>query len=270
MLELTSSLEKSYTLVPNWKPEIAMTIDAKYDRNALTFDQLDEILQYDPLTGKIWWKIKTAKKVMIGQEAGCSKATKSGPNAPKYRYIRVFGKTMPAARVAWILYHGEWPLGKIMFNDGDSLNLKIDNLRMSNSLFSEHDYKTAEGRADYQREHRATYSMDRKDSDLRSIFGITLAEYSLMLIEQDGKCATCRQSETATRNGKLKALCVDHDHKTGKVRGLLCSECNQGLGKLKENRDTLLNMIAYLDKHAGRETVVSPTIVPAHPSEELH
>jgi hypothetical protein len=159
---------------------------------------------------------------------------------------------MPAQRVAWALYHGEWPVGKIYFEDSDPLNLKIENLRQSNSVTTPHDLSTSEGRADYQREYRANEGVDWKDGHLRSKFNITLAEYTQMAIAQNGKCAICKCDETHTRGGKVKALAVDHDHATGKVRALLCSECNQMLGKVKDSRDTLLAAVAYLDKHAGR------------------
>ena len=63
---------------------------------------------------------------------------------------------------------------------------------------------------------------------------------------------------TATRLGKVRALSVDHDHQTGKVRGLLCSDCNTGIGKLKEKRETFLSAIKYLDFHSeSGDTIVT-------------
>jgi hypothetical protein len=111
------------------------------------------------------------------------------------------------------------------------------------------------------RDHRAKYSLASKDSALRATFGISLADYGRMLVEQDGKCAICRHEETQMRGGVVKALSVDHDHTTGKVRGLLCADCNHMIGKAKENRDTLLAAIRYLDKHSGR-TAPTLTVVP--------
>lgn len=57
-------------------------------------------------------------------------------------------------------------------------------------------------------------------------YDVTAASYENMLQTQSFACALCRQTETATRDGIVKALAVDHDHKTGHVRGLLCMACN--------------------------------------------
>lgn len=56
-------------------------------------------------------------------------------------------------------------------------------------------------------------------------YGITQVEYDLLYAAQGGRCAICRRAI-----GKVKRLAVDHDHKTGKVRGLLCGPCNNMLG----------------------------------------
>lgn len=259
---LNSQIQKGYNLVPSTELEMHMP----FDKDNLTFEQLDAILRYDSETGKLYWKTKTARKIVAGVEAGSNKSIRKNSSGVDvaYRYIRVLGKAMPAQRVAWLLHHGEWPLGKLMFRDNDPLNIKIDNLYMSNSLSTTHDCKTAEGRAGYQHEHRETFPLDWKDSYLQQKFDITLADYCRMVAAQDNKCGICGREETHTRAGKVKALAVDHDHSTGKIRGLLCAECNQMIGKAKENRETLLSAIRYLDKHSGRETVAPTlTIVPS-------
>jgi hypothetical protein len=94
------------------------------------------------------------------------------------------------------------------------------------------------------------------DKERERRFGITRHEYAKMFHEQNGVCAICSKPETATRNGKIKALAVDHNHQTGKVRGLLCSDCNTGIGKLKEDRNIFVSAIRYLDKHSDKEKVV--------------
>lgn len=68
---------------------------------------------------------------------------------------------------------------------------------------------------------------------------------------QGGVCAICHKPETATRRGKLKALAVDHCHDTGLVRGLLCVECNTGIGKLREDTAILRSAIRYLETNAA-------------------
>jgi hypothetical protein len=91
------------------------------------------------------------------------------------------------------------------------------------------------------------------DKERERKFGINKLDYAKMLHSQNGVCAICSNPETATRHGKFKALAIDHDHSTGKVRGLLCSDCNTGIGKLKEKKDIFLSAIQYLDKHSNKE-----------------
>lgn len=221
-----------------------------------TFDEISEMLGYEPETGRIWWKTKVARKIMIGMEAGSVKATRQSVSGKdtSYRYVKIGPKTYPVSRVAWLLHYGEWPRGRVTFKDGDTLNTRIDNLEMMNSVVVPFDHNTAEGRSAYMKEHRQEFPMAWKDGHFRSKFGITLGDYGDMLVAQGGTCAICKCKETATRNGTVKALAVDHDHKTGKVRGLLCCDCNQAIGKLKENTESLRAAIRYLEHHGeGQE-----------------
>lgn len=71
-----------------------------------------------------------------------------------------------------------------------------------------------------------------------------------MRLAQDAKCAICSDPEKVIGNG-VRGLHFDHDHKTGKARGLLCARCNQVLGRVKENKDLLVSMIAYLSKESS-------------------
>jgi len=86
----------------------------------------------------------------------------------------------------------------------------------------------------------------QRQNEYKRCYGILLDEYEDMLKYQNGVCAICKQHETAKQNGKTKMLCVDHDHKTGKVRGLLCTKCNKVLGLVDDNKIILENMIDYL------------------------
>lgn len=72
-------------------------------------------------------------------------------------------------------------------------------------------------------------------------YDLSIEEYERMLKAQDGKCAICR---------KDRPLHVDHDHKTGKVRGLLCSPCNRGLGHFEDCVENLESAAEYLKKAA--------------------
>lgn len=74
-------------------------------------------------------------------------------------------------------------------------------------------------------------------------YGITLKEYDEMFHAQGGRCAGCGIMPTSD-----KPLAIDHCHKSSKVRGLLCSNCNLALGNAKDNTNTLKNLIVYLEK----------------------
>lgn len=99
----------------------------------------------------------------------------------------------------------------------------------------------------YQKSYREKNQKLLSDKERERRFGITRQEYAELFHRQDGKCAICKQPETAMRLGKVKALAVDHDHKTGRVRGLLCSDCNTGIGKLKDDTKILQSAIRYLE-----------------------
>ena len=86
------------------------------------------------------------------------------------------------------------------------------------------------------------YITTRKNRKLIKEFGITLSEYLDMCKAQDGKCFICQ----LIPRGRRKVLFVDHDHKTGKVRGLLCYKCNMGLGYFKDSAISLRRAISYL------------------------
>jgi len=83
---------------------------------------------------------------------------------------------------------------------------------------------------------------------LRQLYGLTYERYLEMLIAQDYRCAICRKPETVIshRSGVVKNLAVDHDHATGTVRGLLCTACNNGLARFRDNPTLLSRAITYL------------------------
>jgi hypothetical protein len=84
---------------------------------------------------------------------------------------------------------------------------------------------------------------------LKREYGIDKDGYENLLKLQNGKCAICGLHEQNHRN---KVLNVDHNHKTKKVRGLLCNNCNRGLGHLKDNILFLENALAYLKEKGAK------------------
>ena len=81
-------------------------------------------------------------------------------------------------------------------------------------------------------------------SNFRRRYGITEEEYDRMFHEQRGCCAICHTHQLELK----KALAVDHDHESGKVRGLLCGPCNRALGLFKDSTASLFNAINYLEQ----------------------
>jgi hypothetical protein len=96
------------------------------------------------------------------------------------------------------------------------------------------------------RETRAAYYQANKrlwqNKRLQAEYGITIEEYDALLAAQGGKCAICGTEQCATG----KAFAVDHDHDTGMVRGLLCKDCNIGLGMFKDDTFRLKAALDYL------------------------
>lgn len=90
---------------------------------------------------------------------------------------------------------------------------------------------------------RNTDPQRTRENSLKRMYGITQAQYDIMLEGQGDKCACCGTTEHQTR---WNHFCVDHCHNTGKVRGLLCKSCNIALGEVGDNTHILQSMIEYL------------------------
>lgn len=90
----------------------------------------------------------------------------------------------------------------------------------------------------------------RLHETVRDLHGITGKQYLSMCEKQGNVCAVCKNKETVKYRGKPRRLSVDHDHKTNKIRGLLCDDCNKGIGCFHENIQFLESAIAYLKSHS--------------------
>jgi hypothetical protein len=110
-------------------------------------------------------------------------------------------------------------------------------------------------------EYRKAYTRRRQivsadkiaDYKLRKTKGITLADHAVLLASQGGVCAICRRPESARRNGRPRLMAVDHDHRTGAVRGLLCNACNTALGLFGDDIAVMEAAIAYLAQALAKE-----------------
>ena len=89
----------------------------------------------------------------------------------------------------------------------------------------------------------------QRDLIYRSRFKITLEDYEVLWEKQEGKCKICKKEEVVThwKSKERQILSIDHDHKTGKVRGLLCARCNHAIGNMEDNKEFLYNAISYLE-----------------------
>ena len=86
--------------------------------------------------------------------------------------------------------------------------------------------------------------MRKKGRRYERTYGITIEEYMAMTEQQQNLCALCGGPP------QKKALAVDHDHDTGRVRELLCLKCNAGLGSFNDDLKVLRKAVAYLEKHS--------------------
>ena len=92
---------------------------------------------------------------------------------------------------------------------------------------------------------KSIYERVERPSKLRRQYGITVAEYDVMLANQQGKCAICFSPRPGSRTRHFH---VDHCHQTGVVRGLLCHKCNRAIGLFEDDPNLLYNAASYLEK----------------------
>ena len=86
----------------------------------------------------------------------------------------------------------------------------------------------------------------------KSRYGITMDDFVRMYEAQNGLCAICKQPETRkSRTGKPMSLCIDHDHVTGKVRDLLCIQCNHVVGFVERRKISAIEVENYIKKHSA-------------------
>lgn len=87
-----------------------------------------------------------------------------------------------------------------------------------------------------------------RDYNLKS-YGIDITDYNIMFENQKGCCKICNTHISELNLKIKKSLCVDHNHETGKVRGLLCDKCNRGLGLFCDDENLLYKAMEYLNRN---------------------
>lgn len=94
----------------------------------------------------------------------------------------------------------------------------------------------------YNKAHPEWYAIHKRHAERKIRYGITKEQYEALLVCQNNLCAICKEPSD-------KSLCVDHDHKTGKIRGLLCFDCNRALGCIGDSSESAFRMFEYLKEH---------------------
>ena len=109
-------------------------------------------------------------------------------------------------------------------------------------------YRASPGFQETRRKYynKPEYKEKKADYRLRKRYGITSRDKQDIYDNQDGNCAICNKYVS------LKDIVVDHNHATGRVRGLLCNGCNTALGLLREDPETISGMQRYIDLDSMR------------------
>ncbi len=96
----------------------------------------------------------------------------------------------------------------------------------------------------YRSAHKKEHKENNRKLLLMSNYGLTVESYNGMLAKQNFMCAICKRTDSGNKNHS--SLLVDHCHETGKIRGLLCNPCNQAIGLFKDNPQTMMVAIEYI------------------------
>lgn len=97
---------------------------------------------------------------------------------------------------------------------------------------------------DYRKKYYLSERVYTKNWRLEKLYGITLEHYEQLFDNQKGGCAICGVHQSSIKT----PLHIDHDHKTKKVRGLLCHKCNRGIGLFQDSTDILQKAREYLER----------------------
>jgi len=211
----------------------------------LTIEQLRTALRYNPETGEILRAPHWKPVALTAKGNG-------------YACVEVGGQRYSARRLVWALVTGEWPPeGQygVRLRD-ETLGLRWANLylntgerkcsRCSMVLPMTEFHVRSKTKANniryssYCKDCTSTTSKLNAQKTTCKKYGLTVTQYESMLAEQGGGCAICGTKPDGKR------LAIDHCHKTGEVRGLLCSPCNVGLGHFRDDTDLLYKAVKYL------------------------
>ena len=132
-------------------------------------------------------------------------------------------------------------LAKYRNTNRDKINLKA---REKTKNDPEYRQKMIDKQKKYIKENREKVLLQKRKNSLKKLYGLSWETYQTILKAQKGVCAICNKKNYSNRR-----LAVDHDHKTGKIRALLCDKCNLGMGSFNDDKKLLMKVIKYLRKH---------------------
>jgi hypothetical protein len=157
------------------------------------------------------------------------------------RTCRVCEQTLPITRFE---QHGYGKKGRRWQCKDCRKKIKLAVYRANQEVYDARAIAWRQANPEAVREHdrrRYAKSPHRRLARRALMYGLTVAEIEAIRERQGGVCAICRQGSPNERD-----LCIDHDHSTGEVRGLLCVLCNSGLGQFRDDPVILRAAIEYL------------------------
>ena len=198
--------------------------------------QLKQQYNYDPSTGQFTWKVDRPP-MKRGDRAGKWVGSQLTLTCAGWRGIS-------ARQVAWWWSRGEWPTGHLT-GRGDPDDLSAANLVLVRDLAAERAASAKAARPPKLPRTKMTREerLSRKRAQrLAYKYGLSVDDMRALLVSQQQSCAVC----AALFSDTLKP-CVDHNHETGAVRGLLCHACNVAAGHLKDDPERCVALANYLD-----------------------
>ena len=139
------------------------------------------------------------------------------------------------------LHEPEWKLSTYRRGSDGKIRTQRFCRICSNAGGRAHHARNPKKSAEYARRYRESNPNINKDYRLKTRFGLTREEYKNILDRQGGVCALCKSPPTPQKD-----LGVDHDHRTGRIRGLLCDSCNVSLGRFNDDPDLLIAAAGYI------------------------
>ena len=136
---------------------------------------------------------------------------------------------------------------KVCTSCGETLPISEFYLRSDTGAYRSQ-CKSCHGEHSYSTRDKSKHRINSYRSQLKKKYGMDAEAFNVMYEEQEGKCGICDiQLENIFTDTEGVRPAVDHCHRTGKVRGLLCTECNSGIGKLKDDPELLRKGIKWLE-----------------------